>query len=86
MYNIWRAKDNLYTESEIKEMLKNTIGDSNQEYLCKFTIGEDSILGEVTSQDKHGKEEWIIEDEEDDNFIEREEEENDRREREDRRV
>jgi len=50
--------------------LENSTGDPNQEYMCKFTIGEDSILGEVTPQDKHGKEEWIIEDEEDDNYTE----------------
>ena len=69
-YNIWRTKGNLYTEEEIQNMLHSATTDPNQEYLCKFTIGEDSILGEITPQDKHGKDEWIIDDDEDDNYLE----------------
>lgn len=51
-YDIWKCEGNLYTTEEIKSMLSSTTSDPNQEYLTKFTIGEDSILGEITDKDR----------------------------------
>ncbi len=64
-YNIWRTKGNLYTEKEIKKKLENSIGDPEQEYLCKFKTGKDSIFGTVSPDDQKGKVEWIMESEHD---------------------
>lgn len=43
-YDIWKAKGSLYTEGEIRRMLETTTEDPNQEYLCKFTHGENAIF------------------------------------------
>lgn len=73
-YDLWETKDNLYTEVEIKEKLSTTTEDPNQEYLCQFTIGKDSIFGVVSKEDMQGKEEWIDDESddesEDDNYTE----------------
>ena len=45
-YNIWDTLDNLYTKSEIDEMLADTTMDTDQEYLNKFTTGRSSIFGD----------------------------------------
>ena len=50
-YDIWKAEGTIYTKEQIKTMLATTKEDPNQEYLCKFTIGEHSILGPVTAED-----------------------------------
>ena len=50
-YDIWAAEGTLYTKPQIEKMLATTKEDPNQEYLCKFTIGEHSILGVVTKED-----------------------------------
>jgi len=52
VYDIWRAEGNIYTRDQIVDMLKTTKEDPNQEYLCKFTIGRDSILGAITDEDR----------------------------------
>jgi hypothetical protein len=72
-YDIWKAEDNIYTHDQIVEMLKTTKEDPNQEYLCKFTIGKDSILGAITDEDRDDNvTEWNEEEinEEDDSYVE----------------
>ena len=78
-YDIWQAADNLYTSEEIQQMIESSKEDPEQEYLCKFKSGKDSIFGSISIEDHQGKSEWINfdEEEEDDNFIETEEEVND---------
>lgn len=74
-YNIWRAEGNLYTKSQIEELLASKEFDPNQEYLCQFTIGKDSILGGVTDADREkGFRGFDVGDnmDEDDNFVESE--------------
>ena len=74
VYDIWEADGNIYTHDQIDEMLKSTKEDPNQEYLCKFTIGQHSILGAVSDEDKDpNNKEWGSEDlpdSEDDNYKE----------------
>ena len=71
-YDIWRTEGNLYTTAQIKKMLNSKDVDPDQEYLCKATIGEDSILGAITNDDRATFDEWGTEDEdeEDDGYIE----------------
>jgi hypothetical protein len=66
-YNIWRAEGTIYTKEKIEHMLATSKEDPNQEYLCKFTIGQDSILGVVEDDDRANFKEW---DEEDDSYVE----------------
>ncbi len=75
VYDIWRAEGTIYTTAQIEKMLKTTKEDPNQEYLCKFTIGEDSILGAVTDDDRGNFSEWgqvDIDADEDDGYVEEE--------------
>lgn len=65
VYDIWNAEGNLYTKEEILKMLASTTGDPKQEYLCIFTIGEGSIYGQLTDDDREGKTEWLDDGEED---------------------
>lgn len=76
-YDIWRTEGNLYTKEEIERKLANSIGDPEQEYLCKFKVGKDSIFGTVSAEDQQGKSEWRIDDdsEEEDNYDEEKDEE-----------
>lgn len=72
-YDVWRAEGNLFTKSVIQKMLLDKSGeDPEQEYLCKFKTLKDSVFKTVTDEDKQGKVEWAVpdEDEEDDNYIE----------------
>lgn len=71
-YNIWRTEGNLYTTEQIKKMLASKDVDPDQEYLCKATIGQDSILGAITDDDRGEFSEWGTEDidEEDDGYKE----------------
>ncbi len=74
-YNIWKTEGNLYIRSQIEKMLASTEFDPNQEYLCQFTIGKDSILGVVTEQDREkGFKGFDVDDsmDDDDNFVESE--------------
>ena len=73
VYDIWRAEGNMYTREQIENMLASSKEDPNQEYLCKFTIGKDSILGAITDDDRSDDvTEWGAEpaNDEDDNFVE----------------
>jgi len=75
-YDIWHTKGNLYTEEQILQMLASVTGDPNQEYLCIFSIGENSIFGVVSKDDMQGKSEWLDdESDEDDNFVETDDDE-----------
>ena len=58
-YDIWRTEGNMYNREQIEEMLNTSKVDPNQEYLCQFTIGANSILGAVTPEDKSNFNEWI---------------------------
>ena len=72
-FNIWECEGNLYTTQEIESMLASATSDPNQEYLCEFTIGEDSILGRITDEDRdESLKSWEeeLEEEEDDSFDE----------------
>ncbi len=66
-YDIWHTEGNLYTKQQILQMLASATGDPNQEYLCIFSIGQDSIFGIVSKDDMQGEEEWAIFDNSDDN-------------------
>ncbi len=78
-YNIYHAVGNLYTKQEVEEMIASSKEDPEQEYLCKYKVGKDTIFGIISADDQHGKTEWILEEEEldDDNFKETKEEEED---------
>lgn len=67
-YDIWHAEGNLYTTEEIENMIASSKEDPEQEYLCKYKIGKDSIFGSVTDEDLQGKTEWL-----DDDDVEQEE-------------
>lgn len=73
VYDIWNAEGNIYTKEQIVQLLASTKEDPNQEYLTKFTIGEDSILGTIDDADRSAEvTEWGQEDtdDEDDNYVE----------------
>jgi len=79
-YDLWEAAGNMYTKQQVADKIKNTKADPDQEYLCKFTIGQASILGAITEEDRSDKVvEWGNEetDEEDDGYDETDEEEPD---------
>ena len=61
-YDLRKAEGNLYTTEQIENMLASSTGDPEQEYLCKFKIGKDSIFGTVSSEDQKGKSEWLLDD------------------------
>lgn len=75
-YDIWSTEGNLYTHDEIQTMLDNAQEDPNQEYLCQFTIGKDSIFGPVTDEDRYEGTEWIVEDPDEDNYNEEKDSDN----------
>lgn len=77
-YNIYHAVGNLYTKEEVEDMIASSKEDPEQEYLCKYKVGKDSIFGTISVDDQQGKTEWVIEEGlDDDNYQETKEEEND---------
>ena len=54
---IWKAENQLYSTQEIQDMLSNSVEDTNQEYLCQFTVGRNSIFA---GYENHGGHEEII--------------------------
>ncbi len=72
-YDIWNTEGNLYTKDEIEHMLDSSKEDPEQEYLCKFKIGKDSIFGTVTEKDRQGPLEWTVELDEDNDGYDAEE-------------
>ena len=80
-YDIWHTQDNLYTKKEIESMIASSKEDPEQEYLCKFKHGRDSIFGTVQTEDQQGPLEWIVESEESeeiDSYKESEQDKNDK--------
>ena len=71
-YDIWESQGSLYTKPQIENMISSSKEDPNQEYLCKFTIGQDSIFGIITDEDRGvGWSEWdVSEEDEDDGYVE----------------
>lgn len=73
-YDIWYTEGNLYTKEQIENMIASSKEDPDQEYLCKFTIGRDSILGAVKDADRSDNvTEWdkpLDDSSEDDGFVE----------------
>ena len=59
-YDIYKTQGNLYTKKEIEHILKTFPGDVNQEFLCKFTISDATIFGDVTQYMKDDKDEWTV--------------------------
>ena len=45
-YPIHRAEGNLYSTEQIETMLSESVEDINQEYLCQFTAGRNSIFAQ----------------------------------------
>jgi len=67
VYDIWEAEGNLYTTDEINEMIASSAEDPEQEYLCQYKAGRDSIFGTVSVEDQQGRPEWLTDDDNDDN-------------------
>lgn len=65
IYDITKTIGNLYTQDQVDEMLLAETEDPEQEYLCKYKSGRDSVFKTVTDDDQQGKDEWIIPDEDD---------------------
>jgi len=68
-YDIYETVGNLYTKLEVDSMISSSKEDPEQEYLCKFKIGKDSIFGTVSAEDQQGKTEWVV-DEDEENYDE----------------
>ena len=79
-YNIYHAVGNLYTKEQVEQLLASSKEDPEQEYLCKYKVGKDSIFGTISADDQQGKTEWIVEEElglDNDHFEETKEQEED---------
>jgi len=82
-YNIWRTEGNLYTTTQIENMIASSKEDPDQEYLCKFTIGRESILGAIKDADRSDNVvEWdapinMDDEDEDDSYVESDAEKDD---------
>ena len=59
-YNIYEAVGTIYTKEQAENMLADTVHDTDQEFLNKFTTGRDSIWGEVTPEHRTDEEEMIL--------------------------
>lgn len=59
-YNIYEAVGTIYTKEQAKNMLADTVHDTDQEFLNKFTTGRDSIWGEVTPAHRTNEEEMEL--------------------------
>jgi len=59
-YDIWEAVGSIYTDEKAEEMLADTVLDTDQEYLNKYTTGRDSIWGAVTDEHRSDEEEMIL--------------------------
>lgn len=63
VYDIRLTIGNLYTEEQVNEMLAASAEDPDQEYMCKYKAGRDSIFGTISAEDQQGKNEWLAEEE-----------------------
>jgi len=59
-YNIHKGGKGLYTKEEIQQMINSSEEDPNQEYLCQYTIGRESIWGNLEEDDYDGVEEYSL--------------------------
>jgi len=50
-YDIYEAGGELYTLDQIEEMIAATDVDPDQEYMCKYTSGRESVWGPLTHDD-----------------------------------
>ena len=57
-YDIWHTEGNMYTRKEINTMIDESTIDPNQEYLCKFTVSENSVFGLLAEQNQGNFTEW----------------------------
>jgi len=60
VYDITRTLGNLYNQEEIDGMLASKAEDPDQEYMTKYKAGSESIFGTVSSEDQQGKSEWLV--------------------------
>ena len=57
-YIIWRTEGNLYTRPEIENMLATSTEDPAQEYMGEFSIGADSVFGQITDKNRADFQPW----------------------------
>lgn len=60
-FDLWEAVGWIYSREEAENMLADSIHDTDQEYLNKFTTGRDSIWGEVTPAHRTDEKELDLE-------------------------
>lgn len=65
-FNILETIGNLYTKEEVDTMIASSKEDPDQEYMCKFKIGRDNILGAISDDDRADFVEWDSDDDEED--------------------
>jgi len=58
--DIWEGGAEMYTKSEMQEMIESSEEDPDQEYLNKYTTGRDSIWGDVTDEHRTDEEEMEL--------------------------
>ena len=57
-YDIWATEGNLYSNQEILKMLADPTMDTDQEYLNAYTVGRNSVFGEIDDEDIELGELW----------------------------
>ncbi len=71
VYDITHTIGNLNTKEEVDNLLVTTSAeDPDQEYMCQYKSGSESIFGMVSVEDQQGKTEWLVDDDEDDGYVE----------------
>ena len=57
-YDIWATEGNLYSKQDILKMLADPTMDTGQEYLNAYTVGRNSVFGEIDDEDIEPGELW----------------------------
>jgi len=57
-YDIWATEGNLYSNQDILKMLADPTMDTQQEYLNAYTVGRNSLFGEIDDEDVEPGELW----------------------------
>jgi len=57
-YDIWATEGNLYSNQDILKMLADPTMDTNQEYLNAYTVGRNSVFGEIDDENIEPGELW----------------------------
>lgn len=70
VYDIMHTLGNLNTQQEVDSLIASSTEDPDQEYMCKYKSGRDSIFGTISDEDQQGKTEWLVDDNEDDEYVE----------------